>query len=370
MKLTILKNNLKNSLDIVGRAIAANLNLPILSCVLFEASANQIKLSGTNLELAITKNISGKIFEEGRVAVPYGTLSSIVSNISSERINLEVNKQGNLVLKTDNYEANLQGVDPREFPPLPKIETKERSAQINPVILRDALIKVIVAGEVSDLRPEISGVLFSVELAGLKLVATDSFRLAEAKISGEQFKNLLKEGFKFTLPLRAAQELTRIIKDEEEGSLHLDKNQFFFETAESILVSRLIEGNFPDYETIVPKEIDTEVLVDRNELTGALRLASAFAGRTNDVKLKTKDKKIIEVYSSDNAVGENNYLIPAKISGPPTEVTFNWRYLLDGLKGGSGEEVLLGLSGGERPALIKNQGDDSYFYILMPIKAG
>lgn len=110
-------------------------------------------------------------------------------------------------------------------------------------------------------------------------------------------------------------------------------------------------------------------MVDRNELSGALKLSSAFAGRTSDIRLKTKDKKILEIYSSDSAVGENNYLIPAKISGPETEAAFNWRYLLDGLKGGGTEQVSLGLNGNERPAVIKNPEDESYLYILMPVKA-
>ncbi|MBI2506543.1 MAG: DNA polymerase III subunit beta [Candidatus Colwellbacteria bacterium] len=369
MKLIVLRDNLKQGLDVVGRAIGQNLNLPILANILVSAEKGQIRLVATNLELTITKNISGKIIEEGGVIVSHQTISNIVNNSTSERINLETSKQGNLVVKGDNYEANLQLANRSEFPPVSEPNPDNGTAAVNSSTLRDALGKVVMAAEVSDLRPEISGVLFLGELENLKLVATDSFRLAEAKISGQQFENKKGEGFKFTLPLKAAQEITRVVKEGEEAAFHLEKNQFIFKTEDTTLISRLIEGSYPDYQAIIPKGIDTEVVISRNELSGALRLSSAFAGRTSDVKLRVKDKKVVEIYSSDSAIGENSYLIPAKITGPETEVSFNWRFLLDGLRGGTSENVFLGLNGNDRPAIIKNPEDESYFYILMPIKA-
>ena len=141
-----------------------------------------------------------------------------------------------------------------------------------------------------------------------------------------------------------------------------------FETENTLLISRLIEGTFPDYNSIVPDETETKVLIKREELINALKLASSFVGKTNDVKISIKDKKVVEIYSGDNTIGENKYLIPAKIEGPGTEIIFNWKYLLDGIRAGSAKEVLLGLNGGDKPALIKDPGDDLYFYVLMPIK--
>ena len=369
MKLIILRDNLKSGLDAVGRAVGQNLNLPILGNILISAEGNQIRLAATNLELAITKNISGKVVEEGSIIAPHQTLTSIVNNSSSERINFETTKRGNVVVKGDSFEANLQLANQNDFPVIPQVNSKEEAVSVDSAVLRDALGGVIIAAEDSDLRPEISGVLFLGELNVLKLVATDSFRLAEAKISGQQFKNNLGGGFKFTVPLKTAQELVRVLGDEGSTSFYVEKNQFLVVAEDIALSSRLIEGTFPDYQIIIPKEIDTEIILDRGELSGALRLSSTFAGRTNDIKLKTKDKKVLEIYSSDSAVGENNYLIPAKIKGPETEAAFNWRFLLDGLKSRTSKEVLLGLNGSERPAVIKNPEDESYLYILMPIKA-
>jgi DNA polymerase-3 subunit beta len=368
MKLIILKNNLKVGLDIVGRAVGSHLNLPVLGNVLIKAANNQIRLSATNLELAISKNIFGKIVEEGSLTIPYATISSIVNNLTSERVDLETNKQNGLIIKTDNYQAVIQGIPEEDFPIIPKVEKQEGVVEVNSLALKEGLDRVIVAGEISDLRPEISGVLFAVETTGLKLVATDSFRLAEARISSDNLKIKIGQGIKFTLPLRAAQELSRIIKEEEEAVFYLDQNQFLFQTKEIEFISRLIEGKFPDYEAIIPKTTETEVILKREELVAALKLAGVFVGRVSSVNLRIKDKKVVEVSSKDPAIGENAYLIPAKVNGPPSEVSFNWRYLMDGLKGGDTEQVILGLNHEDRPTVIKNPGDDSYLYLLMPIK--
>ena len=368
MKLIILKSNLKTGLDAVGKAVGSNLNLPVLGSVLIKTSGNQIQLSATNLELAITRSVFGKVVEDGAVVVPYNTLSSVVNNVVSERVHLEKTKQGNLEFKTDNYTAIIQGIDEKEFPIIPKIEKKNGGIEIDTPALKDALTKVVIAGEATDLRPEISGVFFSGEESSLKLAATDSFRLAEAKILGKQVRVKGRGPFSATIPIKTSQELIRAIDGEDSVTLHLENNQALFETENTTLISRLVEGSFPDYSAIVPKDIETKMVVKKEELINALKLASSFASRSNDVRIKAKDKKVIEVYSSDSAVGENSYLIPAKIDGPATESVFNWKYLLDGVRAIAGKETTLGLNGSDKPALIKDPGDDTYFYILMPIR--
>ena len=368
MKLVLLKNNLKSGLDTAGRAIGSNLNLPVLGSVLIRAEGSQIQVSATNLELAIVKNVFGKVIEGGAAVVPFNTISNIVNNIASERIHLEKTKQGNLELKTDNYTATIQGIDEKEFPIIPKIEKKSGEVQVGTQVFKDSLARVVIAVEVTDLRPEISGVLFKGEASSLRLAATDSFRLAEAKILGNQVKMKDRKPFEVTVPIKTSEELVRVIDDEETVSFYIENNQILFETESTALISRLVEGSFPDYDPIVPKEIDTKISIKKEELINALKLASSFASKSNDVRVKTNDKKVIEIYSSDNAVGENRYLIPAKIDGPAVESIFNWKYLLDGVRATVGKEIMLGLNGSDKPALIKDPGDDSYFYILMPIK--
>jgi len=367
MKIILLKNNIKKGLDTVGRSIGSNLNLPVLGGILIVAGNNQIKLSATNLELAITKNIFGKVVEEGSVVVPYSILASTVNNITSERIHIEKTKQGNIELKTDNYTATIQGISEKEFPIIPEIDKKHNKIEVEAQVLKDSLSRVIIAGEISDLRPEIGGVLFIGEAVALKLAATDSFRLAEAKIIGDQARSKIEETFTATVPLKTTQEVIRAIDEEDTVSLYFEDSQVLFETEDTSIISRLIEGTFPDYSSIIPQKTETNILLKREELINALKLASSFVGKTNDVKITVKDKKVIEVYSGDNSIGENKYLIPAKIDGPGMDIIFNWKYLLDGIRTGSSKDVFIGLNGSDKPALIKEPNDDSYFYILMPI---
>ncbi len=369
MKLIILKDNLKEALEIIGRATSSNINLPVLQNVLLKAQSNEIKISATNLELAITKTISGKIIDDGGVTVPFLVLSNLVNNLASERINLETTGH-NLSIQTDNYKALIQGISEADFPIIPKINKGKEFIELPTSALKNALGKAVIAAGSSEIRPEINGVLLVSETSVVKFVATDSFRLAEARISGGQLKNTFEQGFKAILPLKTAQEVSRITKGEGNTKIFFDKNQAHFEIDGAEVTSRLIEGVFPDYEAIVPKSVDTEILVERDEVINSLKLASSFSGKVNEVKLRTKDKKVLEVYSSDSALGENNYLIPAKISGEQTEIVFNWRFLLEGIKSGSSKEVFLGLNGNNKPAVIKSPEDTSCFYILMPVRSG
>ncbi len=367
MKLIVLKNNLKEGLGIIGRAATESANLPILKNVLIKTYNNKIQLSATNLELAITFLISGKIIEEGGITAPLSVLSGIVNNCDSERINLEV-KNNILNFKTDNYEANIQGLSEEEFPIIPKIENDKNYLSIDFNLFKNSLLKIMPAIQISDIRPEISGVLLDFQLTSLKLVGTDSFRLAEKTISEQFYKNNFPKGFKNIIPLKTVQEVVRVVKD---GNLNIytDQNQILFKSEDLEIISRLIDGHYPDYEQIIPKSFQTECLLNKELFLNAVKLVSNFTGRVNDIKVKTKEgKKTLEVYSANPYFGENKYLIPAKIKGDDFEVAFNWHYLLDGLKNFESEELDFVVNGDSRPTVIKSPQDASYFYLIMPIK--
>lgn len=370
MKLVVLRNNLKRALDVVSRAVGSNANLPIISSVLLKTVDGKLKVVATNLEVGVTNVISAKIIEDGGIGIPFSVLSNIVSNVSSERINLET-KNNNLLVNTDNYEASIQGVPEGEFPIIPKLKEIKEGVEINAQELNDALIKVVIAGSTNDLRPEINGVLFIIESAEIKLVATDSFRLAEARIGSGQFKNHLNEGARVIVPLKTAEIISKISGENNGGKsvkVFFESNQILLKTDDIEVVSRVVDGNFPDYEAILPKETNTEVIVDRSELINALKLAGSFTLKAKDVKLKIKNEKVLEVYSSDSSLGENKYLIPAKTKGGDAESVFNVKYLLDGVKAEDSETVSLGINDENKPTVIKTPSNDKYLYILMPVK--
>lgn len=368
MKIVILKNNLKDGLNIISRAISENANLPVLKNILLKTFNNKIKLVATNLEIAITQLVSGKIIEEGGVTIPFSVLNGIVNNSDSERINLDV-IGNNLIFKTDNYEATIQGLEEENFPIIPKIKNTENFIKINANIFKEGLIKVAGAAQFSEIRPEISGVLLDFQLSCLKMVATDSFRLAEKTIFDSDYKANFEKGFKIIITLKTAQELSRILNGGEL-EIFCDTNQILFKNNDMELISRLIEGNYPDYEQIIPKEIQTESIINKEQFLNSVKLVSNFTGKVNDIKIKFKDgEKVLEIFSSNSYFGENKYLVPAKIKGDGFQTSFNWRYLMDGLKNfDNNEEVIFGVNSDQKPAVIKSITDSSYFYILMPIR--
>lgn len=373
MKVIILKNNLKAGVDVVSRVASDSLStLPILKNFLIETVDGRLKLSATNLEMAITSFISGKVVEGGDLTVPLNIFNSVINNLQNERINLE--KEGEvLIIKTDNYQAKIQSIKKEEFPIIPRLNDGQLGIEIATPVLREAFLSIMSAAQISDTRPELGGVLFDFQTNLLKLAATDSFRLSEKAIYNNQFQSDINKHFRAIIPLKTIFEVVRIFKDgsDKKVGIYFDPNQILFKTGDSEIISRLISGEFPDYQPIIPKSVETEAVVNRNELINALKLTGSFTDRLNEVKVFIKEKaKSIEVFSSNQNLGENRYLIPAKIKGLPLEVVFNWRFLLDGVKGLSSENVILGFSADNKPALIKSPEDSSFFYILMPIKAG
>jgi len=367
MKFIVIKSNLKNGLSVVERASVENLNLPILKNVLIETSDGKIKLTTTNLEIAINYFVAGKVIEPGKTTAPINTLVDIINNIQSDRLNLE-SKKNNLEIKTDNYEANIQGLPSEDFPITPKIKNTLEFIDIKTDILSDSLIKVLVAGEFSDLRPELNSILLDFSLDTIKLVATDSFRLAEKTLSTELFESNYKNKFKLLIPLKTAVELVKILKNEGSIRIYKDENQILFQSPNFSVLSRLAEGNFPEYQGIVPRKFKSEITFERQEFVNALKLASIFGYKNNEVKIKVHEgKKTIEVFSADQVVGENKYLLPAKINGKTESMVFNWRYLADVLRVLKSDEIFFGINDENEPALLQPVGDNSYFYMLKPI---
>ncbi len=367
MKLIVLNNNLKEGLITIARSVGEGSNLPILKNVLLKTFNNKIKISATNLELAITHFISGKIIEEGGITVPFSILNGIVNSCDSERVTLEVT-QNILHFKTDNYEAHIQGINEEEFPIIPKIENDKNFLSLEVEILKTNLVKTITAVQISEIRPEISGVLIDFQLTHLKLVGTDSFRLSEKQITEKEFKTNFQRGFKVIIPLKTVQEVIRVMKSGTVA-MYIDPNQILFKNDDIEVISRLIDGEYVDYEQFIPKEFKVECAIQREPLLNAVKLVSNFTGRVNDIRIKThNNKKSLEIYSANQQFGDNRYLIPAKIKGDDFEIAFNWRYLIDGLRNFETEELVLGINGEARPALLKIPHDESQVYLLMPIK--
>lgn len=372
MKLISLKNNLKEGIDVLGRMGSDGINsLPILKNFLLRASDGKIYLSATNLEIAITKIIPGKIIENGGITIPLSVMNSLAGNLQAERVQLEL--EGTiLLLKTDNYEAKIQGVKEDDFPIIPKVVKPRFKFSIASGVLMDALVFSVNAAQATSLKPELHGILFDFQNNCLRVVATDSFRLAEKTIQEPQIETDEFVPCRALVPLKTIHEALRIFKDEKiKLTIEFDESQIVFRDETTEIISRLLGGEFPDYAAIIPKEASGEIIMSRNDFVNALKLTSSFADRLHEVRLKVKEGvKALEIASANQSLGENHFLVPAKVKGDPVEVVFNWKFLLDGVRDLISPNIILKLISDSRPAVITGAEDESYLYLLMPIKAG
>ncbi|MBU1102861.1 DNA polymerase III subunit beta, partial [Patescibacteria group bacterium] len=318
----------------------------------------------TNLEIGINTWTPGKIEKSGSITCPAKIFSSFVNNLPNKKVELEV-KNNNLSIKCENYKASLRCLPAEDFPIIPKLK-EPVLAEMKINILKEGLSQVAGAAAVSELRPEISGVLLKFEKNSLRLAATDSFRLAEKQTFdlsrvGESEKSLI-------LPQRTAQELIRIL-GEQEGEIKIisDGSQVLFDFKNGQVISRLIDGQYPDYQQIIPKNYNTQITLERESLLNIVRVAGLFSSKINDVKFSIQAGKL-EVFSQDLDLGENKSQLLAEVKGKNIEINFNYRYLLDGLGNMNTKQVLIGLTSESSPSVLHPVGDNSYLYVVMPIK--
>ncbi|MFA6407570.1 MAG: DNA polymerase III subunit beta [Candidatus Paceibacterota bacterium] len=368
-KLILLKNNLTEALIALERAIGINTNLPILKNVLIRVEKAKIYFIATNLELAITCSVSGKIVDNGEITVPFSLFLSLAKNLTAERVTLE-QKDKHLVITTDNYEATLQTQSAKEFPIIPTIHNTTQTLKISAPLFLETLRAVFVATQYSEIRPEISGFLLKFSEDRLFLVATDSFRLSESILESGEATSTLEE-CAVIVPFRTAEELLRFLASEKGNvDIFIDANQILFKTETKELISRLVDGVFPEYNPIIPKQTQNEILVNREEFVSAVKLASSFAGRANDITISVgENKKYIDLFCADSTLGENHYKIPVKLKGETFSIVFNWRYFLDGLKIFSNRDITLGVNSADRPAVLKDPLQPHLTYVVMPIKS-
>ncbi len=373
MKLSILQTKLKEALNIIEKIASKSPSLPVLGNVLLEAENNYLKLSATNLETGVKFQLLSKVEKPGKITVPANLFANFVNYLPSSTLNLEV-KQGILHLDCENVKTKINGLDPKEFPIIPKVEKTEK-VNLKSGSLCKGLSQVINIASLSTIKPEISGIYWNFEKNNLTMAATDSFRLGEKKISLDQS---VKET-SFILPHRSAVLLASFFSEKNlDLDVYFSSDLVMFESGKKgesniEFVSKLIEGEYPKYQEIIPKDQKAEVVVDRKEFLVQLKTASIFASRINEVKLKVlpKEQKI-QVLCQNSELGEHISTFSAEIKGEESEVSFNYKFLIDGLAGIRSKKISFSLSkdqtGEEGPAVLRPFQDKNYLYVVMPIQ--
>lgn len=364
MKVTCVKNYLKEAIYLGEKISSKNLSLPILSNILISTEDNIFKITATNLEIGLEIEIPAKIEKSGKLAVSANIISSFISTLTSdENITLESQNQ-NLFISTKNSSTLIKGQSPDDFPILPKPQERDYlEIPTNDLII--GLRSIYYAVSFSSIKPEIASVyIHSGKNTPLTFVATDSFRLAEKKFnySLDEIKGVL-------LPYRSVVEILRIFEGKEgKVKIIFEKNQFFIIFDKIKFVSRLTEGIFPDYQQVVPQKFVSDVIVDKNNFINALKTASIFSGKLNELKIIICiDDGSITLNTSSVEAGEHTNHIPAKITGEELKMAFNSKYIFECLSHISSPEILLRFSGEGKPLVITGTKDNSFQYLVMPM---
>jgi DNA polymerase-3 subunit beta len=294
------------------------------------------------------------------VAVPANLLSSTISNISpTQEVTLSTDEQ-NLILSSGNTKTTIATIPDNDFPIIPKITTSE--LKISNKDLIKGIKSVAVSASISSIKPELGSVYIYQNSNQLFFVATDSFRLAEYNLAVSPKIELPP----ILLPIKNIPEIIRFLEGGDEVSVAVTEHQISFTKKNAYLTSRLIEGNFPDYRQIIPKSASTTATILKNDFLSALRLASVFSGSFQQIRLAIDPKKKQFLISSKSDVGSGNESLKAELSGDAVELSFNHRYLVDGLSAFDGESVTISFHGTGKAAVIRS-AKESLMYLVMPM---
>jgi len=365
MKLSCTQEKLNKGINIVSRIVSPRGTLPVLNNILLQTDKGRLKISATDLEIGINTWIGAKVDSDGGITVPARLISDFVNTNSDEAIILEL-KDTTLSLKSDKYKANIKGIGASEFPLIPEVK-KESLIELAGKDLKKSISEVVFASALDETRPVLMGVLMKVKDNIMKLVATDSYRLAEKTIT---LNKKVPQEINIIIPQRTMNELGRIISgDEEKIEIRIGENQIHFTLGDTQLVSRLIEGSFPDYNQIIPSSSETKTTLSVDKFANAIKMASYFARESaNNIKLKIASGKHIEVIAVSAQIGDNVSIVEAKIEGKDLEIAFNAKFILDVLNILDDKEIVLETVDKSTAGIIRPVKDKNYLYLIMPLR--
>lgn len=365
MKLRCSQKDLALALSIVNKAVSPNNTLPVLNNILIKAEGNKLLLSATNLEIALHASIDANVEKEGALTVPAKVLSSYVSLLNDENVELSLTEDMSIEVRSSGSVTKMKGIPKDEFPMIPKLENPQ-VFNLVAVDIKNAIEQVAFVASANISRPVLTGTLWKFDGKTLKIVATDSYRLAEKTL------DLMEEmpAISFIVPAKTAVELAKILASVEDQNLqlHFSSNQIMFKVGGVELVSRLIEGSYPDYVKILPTSSKTTGRVKLSDFVlGLKKLSIIVRENNNNVKLKLENNKAA-IYSEETQVGKGLVEVDAEVTGEKSEVALNVQYILDAVSHINDDFVNLGLNDGLSPVILRPEKAGGYLHIIMPLK--
>ncbi len=376
MKVTVLQESLARGLSIVSRAVSPRSTLPVLSNVLVASDEGRLRLSATNLELGITCWIGARIEEEGSTTVPARTFVDLVGTLPQEQVSLSLaTATQTLNVRCGASNTDIKCIDAQEFPPLP-VPDMEGAILLNVADFKDMISQVVFAASVDEARPVLMGVLLSVDGDSVTMAAADGFRLSVRKGTLSQ---PVTPPVTVIIPARALGELARIATDGNEIiSMVMPKGrgQVIFRMKEVELVSQLIDGNFPDYQQIIPRSYKSRTILSTPALLKACKQAEIFAREGSNVaRLDIKsagdlEPGAVEISAQSEETGSNETIVAATIEGIGLLIAFNVKYMREVLEVIKSPNVALETSAANAPGVIRPVGDDNFLHVIMPMHLG
>lgn len=379
MKISCLQENLSRGLAVAGRAVASRATLPVTQNVLLAADHGMLRLSATNLEIAMTTWIGAMVEEEGAVTVPARVLTDFVNSLGNDRIDIEMDPDSRVLqIKSGRASANINGTDAKEFPPIPTVENSV-VARAEPAALRGAIARVAFAAATEESRPVLTGVEVKLQEGRFTMAAADGFRLA---VHHGALTQSTPEEMSVIIPARTMNELNRLLGDHSEPveiMLTPQKSQVMFrvqggDTVE--LISQLLQGTFPNYDQLIPQSYTTRAILDSQATLRATRTAAIFARdgsniirmhvRPNDDGQAPGGRLLISARSEEIGDDQDEVEV-AEMEGEEGKIAFNSRYLLDVLSALDRGQVAIETTTSSSPGVFKPTDNDDYVHVVMPM---
>lgn len=376
MKFTCKQQDLSRGLAAVSHAVSSRSTLPILLNIMITTDNGRVKLSASNLEIGINYWVDAQIHEEGTTTVPAKLFTDLVANLPQGPIDLAAEDGTHtLNVKSQGSNANIKGMDAAEFPLIPGAEAGESPVVLDATLLKEVIAQVAFAAADDDSRPILTGMLVQVGEEQLTFAAADAFRLAVRFLP---MPGLDQPGEDILVPARTMVELARILP--AEGTVELtvtpNRSQVLFHTQNIDLVSRLIDGKFPNFRQIMPKEHSTRAVVETRQFSEAVKRAALFARDSSNItRLKVasgngggQDDSSLTIEAMAEDLGDNTSTLSAAVDGSDLQITFNVKYLADVLNVIGTAEVAFEANAASNPGVIKPVSADDYTYVIMPMQ--
>jgi len=367
MKVQILQENFSKALSVASRFASSKAQLPVLGNIYLSAQKNRLQIISTNLEISVATSIGAQVEKPGEITVPARVISELVSNLNPGALRIEAEKE-QLKITSANFSSSISGMNASDFPEVPKALGREVLPLPKEELLK-AISQVAFSASIDETRPILTGVLFIFKKGGVVLVSTDGFRLSQKKLGLKGFE---KEK-KVILPRSVLSEVARLAEEENLSfSFENEGNQVIFGLGDTILSSRTLEGEFPDFERIIPKASVIKVALDKEDLLRSVKLASVFARDSANIVNFGVKKNSVTVSAESQLAGSQESEIEARVEGGAPavgfEIAFNYRFLEEFLHAAYGEEVNIALSNASAPAVFTDPSDNDFLHLIMPVR--